>query len=331
MAFGLATGIAYATNAVVSNTPATSVIQACKLNALGTIRIVSDPSKCSTKHETPISWNVAGPAGLQGPKGNTGDAGPQGATGPAGAAGAPGGQGLQGVPGQPGAAGATGPQGPAGQQGNPGAAGSIGSLNALDGTDCTTSDNRTGDTDVAISPAGVVTISCINLPQCLADASEPIPHGSRTCVGGAWTYECESGYHLVGTTCVADVAVDPDANGNTQSAAVDLGTFSACDNAPGGSFAGQIANNFDHDWYKARLEDAFLCVKELDVSVTGPPVSPGGIFFDVRTPTGIFTSIIPGSFSSLDYSDGDTVYFHVFGNSSIDGVAAHPYSGTFHG
>lgn len=343
--FGLATGIAYATNAVVSTGQGTSVIQACQLKEVGTIRIVSDASKCSSKYETPISWNIAGPAGpagpagTQGPKGNTGNPGPQGATGPAGAAGAPGGQGIQGPPGTAGAAGSAGPQGPEGPegpqgpQGDPGAAGSIGSLNALDGTDCTTSNNLTGETNVVISPAGVVTISCANIPECTSGAAESIPNGSRTCVDGAWTYSCDTGFHLVGTTCVADVPVDPDANGNTQQTAIDLGSFSSCDNAPGGSFTGQIANNADHDWYSARLEDPTFCTRDLDVGFPGIRPSPGNVFLDIRgastTSSGFPVTALPGGFSGLDYASGAIVFFHVFG-TGLDGVAPHAYSATFH-
>ncbi len=80
------------------NDASAATIYACKLNSLGTLRIVSATTAC-TPFETKISWNTDGPAGPQGPTG------PQGQSGPAGA---------PGLPGQP------GPQGPAGPPGPPG-------------------------------------------------------------------------------------------------------------------------------------------------------------------------------------------------------------------
>jgi hypothetical protein len=74
------------------NYASAATIYACRLNSLGTIRIVSATTACSV-YETKISWNSDGPPGPQGPQG------PQG---------------------QPGAQGPQGPQGPQGQQGAPG-------------------------------------------------------------------------------------------------------------------------------------------------------------------------------------------------------------------
>jgi len=68
-----------------------SVINACQLKALGTLRVVSDSSKCIKNLEVSLSWNVIGPAG---PKGDKGDSGVAGATGPKGDKGDPGAAGL---------------------------------------------------------------------------------------------------------------------------------------------------------------------------------------------------------------------------------------------
>ncbi len=107
--------IASGTIAVVATTsPTTTTIQACALKGVGTLRMVTSASQCLSALETPVSWNVTGPAGAtgaMGAAGATGAPGPAGATGPAGADGAPG------------AVGAIGPQGPAGADGAPGAPG----------------------------------------------------------------------------------------------------------------------------------------------------------------------------------------------------------------
>ncbi len=94
-------------------------LYACKLNGIGTIRLVSATVNCS-QYETKISWNASGTPGQQGIQGPPG---PIGATGAPGAPGLPGVQGLPGPIGPPGATGATGadgaqgPIGPAGQSG----------------------------------------------------------------------------------------------------------------------------------------------------------------------------------------------------------------------
>ncbi len=51
--------------------PVPSTIQACYNNTNGNLRRVNSASDCRY-HETPISWNVAGPAGPQGPAGAPG-------------------------------------------------------------------------------------------------------------------------------------------------------------------------------------------------------------------------------------------------------------------
>ena len=90
------------------------VYTACKLDALGTIRLINPSLGQSsllghcTKFETQISWNQAGAAGAAGP---VGPKGPAGVAGPGGAAGPKGDTGF------------TGPAGPAGADGKPGAKG----------------------------------------------------------------------------------------------------------------------------------------------------------------------------------------------------------------
>jgi len=123
----VAGGIAYATIPSASG-----VFTACKLNGVGTIRLI-DPSlphssllSHCTAFETQVQWDASGQAGAQGPpgpkgdKGDKGDTGPAGAPGAAGATGAPGPKGDKGDTGDTGATGATGPQGPAGPMGPPG-------------------------------------------------------------------------------------------------------------------------------------------------------------------------------------------------------------------
>ena len=51
--------------------PAPSTIQACYDNANGNLRRVTSASQCR-HNETPISWNIAGPAGPRGPAGAQG-------------------------------------------------------------------------------------------------------------------------------------------------------------------------------------------------------------------------------------------------------------------
>ncbi|HTZ06122.1 MAG TPA: hypothetical protein VMB53_10225 [Gaiellaceae bacterium] len=123
-------GIAYATIP-----DGNGVFTACKLNGVGTIRLIdpSAPHSSLLSHctalETQVQWNASGQAGAQGPpgpagspgaagpKGDTGDTGATGATGPQGPAGP---KGDKGDTGATGATGAAGPQGPAGPMGPPG-------------------------------------------------------------------------------------------------------------------------------------------------------------------------------------------------------------------
>src|SRR5262249_35714660 len=60
-------------------------ISACVNNHSGDVRIVAQGASCKGG-ESPLTWNVAGPAGPQGPQGIQGAQGPQGIQGPAGQA-----------------------------------------------------------------------------------------------------------------------------------------------------------------------------------------------------------------------------------------------------
>ena len=109
-------------------------IDGCYTKVGGVVRVV-DKAKgeaCSSKLETPLSWNQTGPAGSVGAKGDKGDTGPaglpgeKGATGPAGADGLPGAKGEKGDTGLAGADGAPGAKGDKGDKGDTGPAGADG-------------------------------------------------------------------------------------------------------------------------------------------------------------------------------------------------------------
>src|SRR4051812_35987532 len=94
--FAVAGGVAYATIP-----DGAGVYTACKLNGIGTIRLI-DPSyvpttsllqHCNAALETQISWNQGGQTG---PKGPTGDKGPDGEKGQTGDKGLSGDKGLPG-------------------------------------------------------------------------------------------------------------------------------------------------------------------------------------------------------------------------------------------
>lgn len=76
------------------------VITVC-VNRIGWMRLVSSSDQCR-RLETPLSWNIQGPAGPQGEQGPAGPAGPQGEQGPPGPQGPQGEQGPQGSKGEPG-------------------------------------------------------------------------------------------------------------------------------------------------------------------------------------------------------------------------------------
>jgi hypothetical protein len=103
-------------------------IYACKLKSLGTIRLVSATTNCSSL-EVKVSWESGGGTGGVGPAGPEGPIGPPGPAGPAGLAGAAGPAGAPGIQGPQGPAGETGPQG---LQGIQGAAGTSVGLSVFD-------------------------------------------------------------------------------------------------------------------------------------------------------------------------------------------------------
>jgi hypothetical protein len=104
----LVTGTLAATVAFAQIPDSNGVIHACYHTGNGGIRVVDDPSEC-TSGEAPLEWYQTGAAGAQGPAGPQGSVGPAGVDGVDGADGADGEQGPQGPAGPPGADGANGP------------------------------------------------------------------------------------------------------------------------------------------------------------------------------------------------------------------------------
>lgn len=119
-------------------------LYACKLNGVGTVRMVSATTTCITV-ETKISWNSTGAQGPAGPTGATGPAGPQGATGREGPGGPMGSMGLQGGVGPVGPRGPQGDMGPAGPKGADGATGLAGAKGDTGATGATGSPGLKGD------------------------------------------------------------------------------------------------------------------------------------------------------------------------------------------
>src|SRR3954447_11928752 len=101
--------------------PDSGVYTACRLNGIGTIRLIDPalPASSLLSHctvlEAEISWNM-------GAKGDPGPQGPQGLQGPPGLQGLRGLTGLQGLQGPAGQPGVPGPAGPAGPKGDTGSA-----------------------------------------------------------------------------------------------------------------------------------------------------------------------------------------------------------------
>jgi type VI protein secretion system component Hcp len=79
---GVATGLGIHAAAADTSSGGT-IFYACVGKALGAVRVVAAGTACATT-EYPISWNSAGPTGVQGPAGTPGSPGATGATGPAG-------------------------------------------------------------------------------------------------------------------------------------------------------------------------------------------------------------------------------------------------------
>ena len=97
-------GIAVAIGFVSAQSGSNGTISGC-VSRSGILRIGTE---CGA-NDTPISWNVTGPAGPQGAPGAPGPAGPQGPPGGTGPQGSPGAAGSQAAPGKPGPQGPTGP------------------------------------------------------------------------------------------------------------------------------------------------------------------------------------------------------------------------------
>jgi hypothetical protein len=185
----------WATTTPPPSTPST--IWACKIKVTGLVRVVDGPGQCSTRYETPLSWNVVGPkgatgatgpagargatgpAGPIGPKGATGATGAKGATGPAGPIGP---QGPKGDTGATGAAGATGAPGPAGAKGDTGAPGAAGATGAKGDPGATGATGAKGDPGEQgpPGPAGTgsgTAFAWWNSNGTLLEGSSPLVHG----------------------------------------------------------------------------------------------------------------------------------------------------------
>jgi hypothetical protein len=168
------------------NTAQASTIYACKLNALGTLRIVSAATTCSGL-ETKISWDSVGPPGPQGLQGVQGNPGATGAAGPIGPTGSTGAQGVAGVAGPAGptgatgSMGATGSQGLQGVQGNPGATGPAGPIGPP-------------------GPAGNVSALCVNQTSRFVDGANGTVSDCKT--GLMW--EKKTGIVNANGSCVSD-------------------------------------------------------------------------------------------------------------------------------
>jgi len=166
-------------------TASAETLYACKLNGIGTVRMVGATTICS-QYETKISWNSTGPQGSAGPQGPVGPTGQQGIQGPTGA------QGLQGLMGPPGSTGAQGPKGDIGPAGPTGAAGAIGPAGA----------------DGAIGPTGPQGLTGLQGPQGQAGAPGPQgPKGDRGDPGPPQT----SG-ETASQTLISEVTTGPSGN-----------------------------------------------------------------------------------------------------------------------
>jgi hypothetical protein len=143
-----------------------AVINACRKEGTGALRVVIAPSSCKAGEQA-LSWNVrgpqgdAGPSGARGASGASGPAGTPGTSGPAGSpgpAGSSGPAGAAGAPGAPGPVGPSGPSGPAGPKGDSG--GNLASLEALDGIACSAG-GKDGTTDLTYDAANHAVLTCV--------------------------------------------------------------------------------------------------------------------------------------------------------------------------
>jgi Lamin Tail Domain/Collagen triple helix repeat (20 copies) len=147
----LAAGVALAAQQPSARRPSNAVINACVKKKSGKVRVVASLNACR-RGESPLSWNVQGPAGGRGPTGAAGPTGPAGAAGPKGDAGARGATGTAGAPGPAGRQGPTGPQGPAGPP--------LASLESLNGIACHLA-GVAGTSTLTYDAGGVATLKCI--------------------------------------------------------------------------------------------------------------------------------------------------------------------------
>jgi hypothetical protein len=108
---GIAALLAVGGTALATIPGSDGVIRSCYTKSNGSLRVIDTPGQACKTGEAALSWNNAGPQGLQGPQGPKGDTGLQGNPG------APGTTGPQGAPGPQGIPGPQGPQGPGGVSG----------------------------------------------------------------------------------------------------------------------------------------------------------------------------------------------------------------------
>lgn len=325
-AFAGAAGIAYA-----AIPDGGGVYTACLNNSNGAIRLI-DPalpgssirSHC-TNAETQIAWNQ------QGPKGDTGATGPQGDTGPQGPQGDTGAQGATGPQGEPGP---KGDQGDTGAQGPPGPA--LSSIDALSGVACTSAGSA-GTISVSYGQDGTVTLKCVTgsseggggveLCNGLDDNGDgqtdegfvlgPVPNGQSVCSpdGSTTVLVCAAGWADTNGSSLdgCETAVDPDATGNTQATAIDMGHL-GCTDSDTLTIMGALSNAVDEDWYRVHADGGWFCVNDFGSGFTSNGTA---VEYDVITDlhtvlhqTGGFT------WGSGFYSSGTDLYIRVHAYSS---------------
>jgi hypothetical protein len=161
-------GIAYATDS------SSTVITACSLNNVGTLRLITPGRSGLSGHcsalETQLQWNQQGPAGAPGPTGDTGAPGPKGDTGAQGPQGDPGAQGAQGPKGDTGAQGPQGDPGAKGDTGAPGPKGDTGPQGAPGPKGDTGAQGPKGDTGPA-GPAAAAAWAVVSANATLVHSS----------------------------------------------------------------------------------------------------------------------------------------------------------------
>jgi len=279
---------------ITSATTSTStVIQACALKQVGTLRMVNSPSQCVNALETPVSWNLAGPTG---PAGSTGAAGANGITGAQGPAGAAGAVGPQGVAG---AAGAAGPIGPRGLQGL-----AISKAAAYTVTDWA----RGGTTSVTCSAPEDVMYQCACFDGPLASLTStsprelaPIGHGaSDSC-------SCPSGGPTVANTAIGD-CIAASGTGTSADATCDghpPADYGAACNGTGTILCDETCTvipppTYLVTFFDGSATDVFLTLITCSgTSLFGGPIDAGSQSND-QLPSGCYTGF-------LNYFSGDTL------------------------